>query len=159
MNKKAVKYLRFSSEEQSHFRIERQDMITGSWMQHANVELVDTFVDQGYSATNFDHPDFIKLYAFIEKNYRNIDYLVVSDLTRFSREVGDAINIAKKIQKTYAVKIVSAGRGNIYDCTDHNSFPQVELRGLPPLHSGDPGVGGLIEPLSSLLALIQRLKH
>jgi|GEM_PF-6125921 len=33
MNKKAVKYLRFSSEEQSHFSIERQDMITGFWMQ------------------------------------------------------------------------------------------------------------------------------
>jgi len=79
MNKKAVKYLRFSSEEQSHFSIERQDMITGSWMQHANIELVDTFIDQGFSATNFDRPDFKKLHSFIEKNYRNIDYLVYSD--------------------------------------------------------------------------------
>src|SRR6267142_151364 len=108
MNKKAVKYLRFSSEEQSHFSIERQEMITSSWMAHSNVEAVDCFVDQGWSATNFDRPDFIKLNAFIEKNYRNIDYLVVSDLTRFSREVGDAVNIAKKIQKTYGIRIVSA---------------------------------------------------
>jgi site-specific DNA recombinase len=130
MNKKAVKYLRFSSEEQSHFSIERQEMITSSWMTHANVEAVDCFVDQGWSATNFDHPDFIKLNAFIEKNYRNIDYLVVSDLTRFSREVGDAVNIAKKIQKTYGIRIVSAGRGNIYDCTDHNSFFMMGLEFL-----------------------------
>ncbi|HEY4287795.1 MAG TPA: recombinase family protein [Puia sp.] len=130
MNKKAVKYLRFSSEEQSHFSIERQEMITSSWMAHANVEAVDCFVDQGWSATNFDRPDFIKLNAFIEKNYRNIDYLVVSDLTRFSREVGDAVNIAKKIQKTYGIRIVSAGRGNIYDCTDHNSFFMMGLEFL-----------------------------
>jgi DNA invertase Pin-like site-specific DNA recombinase len=130
MNKKAVKYLRFSSEEQSHFSIERQDMITGSWMQHANIELVDTFIDQGFSATNFDRPDFKKLNSFIEKNYRNIDYLVVSDLTRFSRELGDAVNIVKKIQKTYGIRIVSAGRGAIYDCTDHNSFFMMALEFL-----------------------------
>ncbi|HEX9513229.1 MAG TPA: recombinase family protein [Puia sp.] len=52
MNKKAVKYLRFSSEEQSHFSIEQQDMITSTWMQHGNVELVDSFEDQGFTATN-----------------------------------------------------------------------------------------------------------
>jgi len=130
MNKKGVKYLRFSSEEQSHFSIERQDMITSSWMQHAQVATVDCFVDQGFSATNFDRPDFIKLNAFIEKNYRNIDYLVVSDLTRFSREAGDALNIAQKIQKTYGIKIVSAGRSSVYDCTDHNSFFMMGLEFL-----------------------------
>jgi site-specific DNA recombinase len=130
MNKKGVKYLRFSSEEQSHFSIERQDIITSSWMEHTQVETVDCFVDKGFSATNFDRPDFIKLNAFIEKNYRNIDYLVVSDLTRFSREAGDALNIAKKIQKTYGIKIVSAGRSTVYDCTDHNSFFMMGLEFL-----------------------------
>ncbi len=130
MTKKAVKYLRFSSEEQSHFSIERQDMIISTWMQHCNVELVDSFEDKGFTATNFDRPDFKKLNSFIEKNYRNIDYLVVSDLTRFSRELGDAVNIVKKIQKTYGIKIVSAGRGAIYDCTDHNSFFMMALEFL-----------------------------
>ena len=130
MNKKAVKYLRFSSDEQSHFSIERQEMITSSWMNHANVELVDSFEDRGYSATNFDRPDFKKLYSFIGKNYRNIDYLVVSDLTRFSREAGDALNIVKKIQTTYGIKIVSAGRATVYDCTDHSSFFMMGLEFL-----------------------------
>jgi site-specific DNA recombinase len=130
MNRKAVAYLRFSSEEQSSHSIERQQMITGSWMQHFNVELVDSFEDQGYTATNFDRPDFKKLYAFIGKNYRNIDYVVVSDLTRFSRELGDAINIVKKIQKEYGIKIVSASRGAIYDVTEPNSFFMMALEFL-----------------------------
>ena len=52
MNKKAVKYLRFSSEEQSHFSIERQDMITGTWMlvrclQIANREQFQIPLTQG----------------------------------------------------------------------------------------------------------------
>lgn len=113
MNKKAVAYLRFSNEEQSNHSIERQQVITNSWMEHFSVELVDSFIDPGYSATNFDRPDFKKLYAFIGKNFRNIDYLVVYDCTRFSRELGDAVNIVKKIQKEYGIKIVSASRGAI----------------------------------------------
>jgi site-specific DNA recombinase len=130
MNKKAVKYLRFSTDEQSHFSIERQDMITSSWMGIHKIELVDTFVDKGFSATNFDRPDYKKLNAFIEKNYRNIDYLVVSDLTRFSREAGDAINTIKSIQHSFGIRIVSAGRGSVYDCTDHNSFFMMGLEFL-----------------------------
>src|SRR5712675_3516871 len=130
MNKKAVKYLRFSTDEQSHFSIERQDMITSSWMGMHQIELVDTFIDKGFSATNFDRPDYKKLNAFIEKNYRNIDYLVVSDLTRFSREAGDAINTIKSIQRSFGIRIVSAGRGSVYDCTDHNSFFMMGLEFL-----------------------------
>ena len=130
MNRKAVKYLRFSADEQSNYSIERQEMITASWMSHHNVELVDCFIDEGFTATNFDRPDFKKLYSFIEKNYRSIDYLVVADLTRFSREAGDALNIAKEIQRKYGVRIVSAGRGSVYDCTDHNSFFMMGLEFL-----------------------------
>ncbi|HWB27721.1 MAG TPA: recombinase family protein [Chitinophagaceae bacterium] len=130
MNRKAVKYLRFSADEQSNYSIERQEMITASWMSHHDVELVDCFIDEGFTATNFDRPDFKKLYSFIEKNYRGIDYLVVADLTRFSREAGDALNIAKEIQRKYGVRIVSAGRGSVYDCTDHNSFFMMGLEFL-----------------------------
>lgn len=130
MNRKAVTYLRFSNEEQSSHSIERQQMITEGWMQHFNIELVDSFEDQGFTATNFDRPDFKKLYAFIGKNHRNIDYLVVSDLTRFSRELGDAVNIVKKIQLEYGIKIVSASRGAIYDITKPNSFFMMALEFL-----------------------------
>ncbi|MFN2458868.1 MAG: hypothetical protein ABR502_11765, partial [Chitinophagaceae bacterium] len=35
-----------------------------------------------------------------------------------------------KIQFTYHIKIVSAARGAIYDCTDHNSFFQMGLEFL-----------------------------
>jgi len=48
--------------------------------------------------------------------------LVVDELTRFSRIAGDAINMVTKIQALYDVRIVSASRGSIYDCMDHNSL-------------------------------------
>jgi DNA invertase Pin-like site-specific DNA recombinase len=84
--------------------------------------LCDSFTDEGYSARNFDRPDLKALFEFIKKNHSSIDYLVVSELTRFSRELGDAINTVKRIQLTYGIRIVSASRNAIYDCTNDQSF-------------------------------------
>ncbi|WP_164974155.1 recombinase family protein [Filimonas effusa] len=128
--KKGIRYLRFSSDGQSQHSIERQDAITGQWMNYNNVQISDSFIDEGHTARNFDRPDIKKLFDFIKKNYHGIDYLVVSELTRFSREAGDAINMVKQIQSQYGVRIVSAGRGSIYDCLDHNSFFMMGLEFL-----------------------------
>ncbi len=128
--KKAIRYLRFSSDGQSQHSIERQDAATAQWLTFNNILQADTFIDEGYTARNFDRPDIKLLFDFIKKNYRDIDYLVVAELTRFSREAGDAINMVKKIQATYGIRIVSAGRGAIYDCLDHNSFFMMGLEFL-----------------------------
>jgi site-specific DNA recombinase len=127
---KAIRYLRFSSDGQSQHSIERQEMVTSSWLRFNGVELTDTFTDEGVSARTFDRPDIQSLFAFIRKNSKAIDYLVVSELTRFSREAGDAINMIKKIQNTYGVRIVSASRSVIYDCSDSNSFFMMGLEFL-----------------------------
>jgi len=128
--KKAIIYLRFSSDDQSQHSIERQNMVTTSWANYNKIEVVDTFKDEGISARSFDRPDMKLLMAFVRKNYRNIDYLVVSELTRFSREVGDAINLVKEIQKLYGISIVSASRSCIYDIYDSNSFFMMGLEFL-----------------------------
>lgn len=120
--KRGIRYLRFSSDGQSLHSIERQDLITGQWMNHSGVEIADTFIDKGHTARNFDRPDIKQLFDFIKKNYHQIDYLVVAELTRFSRIAGDAINMVTKIQSLYDIRIVGASRGSIYDCMDHNSF-------------------------------------
>lgn len=99
-------------------------------MKHNNINITDTFIDEGYSAKTFDRPDMKMLIDFVKKNYRTIDYLVVSELTRFSRDLGDAVNMVKKIQSSYDIRIVSAGRGAIYDCTDSNSFFMMALEFL-----------------------------
>jgi len=128
--KKAIIYLRFSSDDQSQHSIERQKMVTSGWANYNKIEIVDTFKDEGISARTFDRPDMKLLMAFVRKNYRSIDYLVVSELTRFSREVGDAINLLKEIQKLYGISIVSASRSCIYDVYDSNSFFMMGLEFL-----------------------------
>lgn len=95
--KKAIRYLRFSNDGQSSSSIERQDIITSNWCLKNDVDISDTFIDEGHSARTFDPPDVKKLFEFIRLNHREINYLVVSELTRFSRELGEAVTTVKKI--------------------------------------------------------------
>lgn len=125
--KRAIKYLRFSDDKQSQHSFERQDMIITAWQKALNVDVIDSFQDEGYTARTFDRPDVKSLFAFIRKNYRSIDYLVVSELTRFSRKAGEAITMVEQIQKEYGIKIVSASRSQIYDVFDPNSFMMMAL--------------------------------
>ncbi len=129
MKKRAITYLRFSSDGQSNSSIERQQIITEGWCINNDVEILNTYKDEGFSARTFDRPDIKKLFAFLTTN-RNIDYLIVSDLTRFSRELGDAVNTVKNIQNTYQIKIVSAGRNAIYDVHEPTSYFMMALEFL-----------------------------
>jgi site-specific DNA recombinase len=129
MRKKCITYLRFSSDGQSNSSIERQQIITENWCTNNDVEIITSYKDEGYSARTFDRPDIKKLFTFLTTN-RNIDYLIVSDLTRFSRELGDAVNTVKDIQNTYQIKIVSAGRNAIYDVHEPTSYFMMALEFL-----------------------------
>ena len=122
MTKSAIRYHRFSSDNQSVGSLERQAAITGQWCKNSEVTIRDTFEDDGWSAKNFDRPDIKKLFDLLKKQTYKIDYLIVAELTRFSRDLGEAITLVKKIQTLYGVKIVSAGRNTIYDCSDSTSF-------------------------------------
>lgn len=126
--KRAIRYLRFSDKHQSNGSIERQELYTDQWIKNNHVELVDTFIDRGKSARTFDRPDFKKLEAFIRKHYRTVDYLLVDQLDRFSRDAGDAIKLVKKLQMEFNIQIVSVTEGITYDYTTPGSFFRTGLQ-------------------------------
>lgn len=120
--KKGIRYLRFSSIGQSNGSIEWQDMYTKPWFERNNVELIDTFIDAGYSARTFDRPDMEKLTDFIARYHSMVDFLVVCEMDRFSRDAGEALTMAKKLQTKYNVQIVSVTEGITFDYRDNGSF-------------------------------------
>jgi site-specific DNA recombinase len=89
--KRAIIYLRISTDRQSNYSIEGQQMHIRSWCERNNVEIIDVFTDEGFSARNFDRPDYKRLDIFIKQHYRTVDYLVVNSFDRFSRDAGEAI--------------------------------------------------------------------
>ncbi len=126
--KKAIRYLRFSDRKQSNGSIERQELYTGQWVKNNEVELVDTFIDRGYSAKTFDRPDFKKLQEFISKHHKRVDYLIVDQLDRFSRNASEAMGYVKKLQQTYSIQIVSVTEGITFDYDTPGSFFRAGLQ-------------------------------
>ncbi len=122
MKKRGIRYLRYSSKGQSNSSIEAQEMYTSKWFESNQVELTDTFIDAGYSAKTFDRPDMTKLIEFVAKHHKECDYLVVTEMDRFSRDAGEAISMIKKLQLKYNIKIVSVTEGITYDYRDSGSF-------------------------------------
>lgn len=126
--KKAIRYLRFSDRKQSNGSIERQELYTGQWIRNNEVDLVDTFIDRGYSAKTFDRPDFKKLQDFIAKHHKKVDYLIVDQLDRFSRNASEAMGYVKKLQQTYSIQIVSVTEGITFDYDTPGSFFRAGLQ-------------------------------
>lgn len=120
--KRCLVYLRISTERQSNFSIDGQKMNTMSWCERNNAEVIDTFIDEGYSARNFDRPDFTRLTEFIQQHYRTVDFLVINSFDRFSRDAGEAIVAIKKLQRKFAIKVVSVTEGVTFDADDPGSF-------------------------------------
>jgi len=126
--KRAIRYLRFSSLGQSNGSIERQELYTDQWLAYNKVQLVDTFIDRGKSAKTFDRPDFNKLQEFITKYYKNVDYLVVDQMDRFSRDAGEAMSMVKNLQRLYNIQIVSVTEGITFDYDTPGSFFRAGLQ-------------------------------
>jgi site-specific DNA recombinase len=126
--KRAIRYLRFSQLGQSNGSIERQELYTDQWIKYNNIELVDTFIDRGKSAKTFDRPDFIKLREFIVRHYRTVDYLLVDQLDRFSRDAGEAMSMVKTLQHKYNIQIVSVTEGITFDYNTPGSFFRAGLQ-------------------------------
>lgn len=126
--KRAIRYLRFSQIGQSNGSIERQELYTDQWIKFNNIELVDTFIDRGKSAKTFDRPDFIKLQDFIAKHFKVVDYLLVDQLDRFSRDAGEAMSMVKLLQKKYSIQVVSVTEGITFDYDTPGSFFRAGLQ-------------------------------
>ncbi len=120
--KKGIRYIRISKEKQSNFSIDSQLTYTQQWFEREKVEMVDTFIDDGYTAQNFDRPDFDKLWKFIEIHHKKVDYLVVNNFDRFSRDAGEALMKIKQLQNKYSISVVSVIEGVTFDRNDPGSF-------------------------------------
>jgi site-specific DNA recombinase len=102
---KAIRYLRFSDKKQSNGSIERQELYTGQWIINNYVDFVDTFIDRGYSAKTFNSPDFKMLQDFIAKHHKKVDYLIVDQLDRFSRNAAKQWGMLKSFSNLTVYKL------------------------------------------------------
>jgi len=103
--RKAVAYMRYSSDNQQETSIEYQRAKINLYCATNNIALVREYVDRAYSATNDKRPAF-QVMMYDAKNKPEWDMVLVYDLSRFSRNYADAVSY-KNLLKDLDIKVIS----------------------------------------------------
>ena len=117
----ALGYIRISTKDQSHFSLEYQERHVRAYCETNNLTLLDLFTDDGESSYTFDRPDFKRLEAFIKKN-KNVQYLIIFDHDRFSRNLAEALIKIKELHDKYDVKVLATTDSIDTDYSDPSAF-------------------------------------
>lgn len=124
---KAAAYMRISNDDgdkQESQSIASQRTIIESYVnKNPDIKLVDEFVDDGYTGTNFNRPSFKKLIQAIEDG--RINCVIVKDLSRFGR---DYIEVGQYLERYFPVndvRFVAINDG--YDSQNSNASDEFIL--------------------------------
>lgn len=90
---RAAAYTRYSTANQTENSIEYQLAAIREYCQVHDITLVDAFMDEGETGTNLDRSGFQAMLAAAER--REFEAVVLYDITRGSRDVGDWFQFRK----------------------------------------------------------------
>jgi len=118
----AIGYVRISKKDQSAYSLPDQEARIREYCVHNNLYLKEIYRDDGECSETFDRPDYIALEDFIKVHKGEVQYLLVLDHDRFSRNVGEALRKIEELQKKFGVKVLSVAEPLNLDTTDPNVF-------------------------------------
>ena len=127
MNKwNVAAYLRLSSDDgdkaESNSIGNQRSIINQYVKQNKELKNVEYYIDDGYSGTTFDRPDFNRMIDDIRKN--NINCIILKDLSRFGRNYIEVGKYFDMILPNYNVRIIAIN-DNIDSFKDPNSINNV----------------------------------
>ena len=113
-------YLRLSrsdGDQQESNSIKNQRALLNDYMgKHPELHKFDEYVDDGYSGTNFERPDFKRMMQDIEK--RNVNCIIVKDLSRFGRNYIETGRYLERIFPFMGVRFIAIN--DHYDSAEEN---------------------------------------
>lgn len=120
-NKKAGLYYRLSQEDEragESLSIENQKKILEKYAHDNGFEIVDEYIDDGWSGTNFNRPGVQRLLEDA-KNGR-INVIIVKDLSRFGRNYIEVGQYTDYLFPTYNIRFIAVG-DNVDSAVTENS--------------------------------------
>ena len=112
---KTALYLRLSrddgTETESNSIASQREILKEYLKRYPDMELVEIYSDDGYSGTNFDRPDFIRMMEDVYSG--KINCIVVKDLSRFGRNYVEIGNYLDNVFVRHRVRFVAVN--NNYD--------------------------------------------
>lgn len=134
MNKyKVAAYLRLSKEEFSNEKesnsITNQKIIINNYLkEHNEYKLVDYYIDDGYSGTNFDRPEFQRMLEDIKN--KKIDVIIIKDLSRLGRNYIETGNFIEVIFPAMGVSVMSVDENCEINSSDYYGDDYLPLKNL-----------------------------
>ncbi|THF49164.1 recombinase family protein [Flavobacterium supellecticarium] len=119
---KAIGYMRLSSKDQSRYSLDVQEAAINAYCAKYGLELIALFKDNGQRSSTFSRLDFQALEIFIKRYKGLVQYMVVMEHDRFSRDLSEALLKIKKFESQYGVKVVSVDEPLDIDPTDPTVF-------------------------------------
>ena len=181
-------YLRLSrsdGDQQESNSIKNQRALLNDYMgKHPELHKFDEYVDDGYSGTNFERPDFKRMMQDIEK--RNVNCIIVKDLSRFGRNYIETGRYLERIFPFMGVRFIAINdhydsaeenddKGRILIPFNHNIVADLgEIQNLTVqaagignnlnqiaryFHSGGLASRGMLEELKRCIAEIRELRQ
>ena len=126
-------YLRLSKEEYNNEKesnsITNQRQIIDNYLkEHKEYKLVDYYVDDGYTGTNFDRPEFQRMLEDIKN--KKIDVIIIKDLSRLGRNYIETSNFVEVVFPAMGVSVISVDENYEMDSLDYYGSDYVPLRNL-----------------------------
>ena len=102
-------YLRLSSDDgdkaESNSIGNQRSIINQYTKQNKEFKNVEYYIDDGYSGTSFDRPDFKRMLSDIEN--KKIDCIIVKDLSRLGRNYIEVGNYIEQIFPNYGIRFIA----------------------------------------------------
>jgi len=111
INCRAGLYLRLSNEDDNKREKEESGSITNQralltkYAQKNGIRIIDEYIDDGYSGTSFDRPNFKRMLEDIKRN--RIDVVITKDMSRLGREHIDTCFYIEKFFPENNIRYIS----------------------------------------------------
>ncbi len=137
--KKAILYRRVSTNEQKKTgnSLNSQQNQLRKFCENNQMQIIKEF-EEDHSAKDFNRPEWNRLMKFSKENQKNVDFLLVVNWDRFSRNTLDALNTIE-IFKDYNIEVNSIN--NWIDYSDPTQkFIQLMYLGMPEVDNKMKGL-------------------
>ncbi len=106
----AYVYFRLSVEEAKNGEsesIKNQRKIVKAYCDKHNITIIGEFIDDGYSGSTFDRPDFTRMIDSIEKGNSKVNMVITKDLSRLGRNASESMFYAERFFPEHNIRYIT----------------------------------------------------
>lgn len=144
------------SKQVSNSIANQNELVMDYLKSHPEIQISDTYVDDGYSGVDFERPEFQRMLSDIREN--KINCVVVKDLSRFGRNYIESGRYIEKIFPMLGIRFIAITDGYDSINEDMGSEMIIPFKNLLSLLSNEIYTGAVVALKSTFDTVTGKLK-